>query len=149
MSGTGQPQEKPEDPHATVSPGDGAGGQQEAASTAQDTDASGDAFATRPPVAAHDPAGTEDSPAPAPPTDEDVYATRPGTATPAGQVLASADAADPYATVLPSPETQCSTAQTHSPEWPGSAAVNSGSRFRVLQLHAKGGLGQVSVAHDR
>src|SRR5262249_3618945 len=27
-------------------------------------------------------------------------------------------------------------------------AGNSGVRFRILQLHAKGGLGQVSVAHD-
>src|SRR5262245_31911085 len=149
MSGTEQPQEKPGDPHATVSPGAGGGSQQEAPSTSQDTDASGDAFATCPPVVAHSPAGIEDSGAPAPPPDKDVYATGPGTAAPAGEVPASADAADPYATALPAAETQYSMAQTRFPESPESESVNSGSRFRVLQLHAKGGLGQVSVAHDR
>ena len=52
---------------------------------------------------------------------------------------------DAYATVAPS---------TSGSSVPGSAAssasasLSMGSRFRVLRPHARGGLGQVSVAHD-
>ncbi|MBY0522881.1 MAG: tetratricopeptide repeat protein [Gemmataceae bacterium] len=52
---------------------------------------------------------------------------------------------DPYATKPPAPSSQAAGTPAHSTE---STAHHGGSRFRILQLHAKGGLGQVSVAHD-
>src|SRR5689334_782548 len=72
-----------------------------------------------------------------PATREDPYATRaPGAAPRTGPLPAEPDPG-PYATRLPVPENQSAARR-----------ASSDMRYRALELHARGGLGQVSVAHD-
>jgi serine/threonine protein kinase/Tfp pilus assembly protein PilF len=69
--------------------------------------------------------------------EDDPFVTRPSVAAPQVDPLSSKTAPDPYATRLPAPENQSMALQ-----------ANSNMRFRILKPHAKGGLGQVFVAHD-
>ncbi len=69
--------------------------------------------------------------------DDDPFATCPPDAAPRADTASAKTAPDPYATRPPAPENQ-STAQQ----------ANSNVRFRILKLHAKGGLGEVFVARD-
>jgi tetratricopeptide (TPR) repeat protein/tRNA A-37 threonylcarbamoyl transferase component Bud32 len=72
----------------------------------------------------------------------------PGAAPPADEVPAASAATDPYASQLPVPGNQSTLSDGLASESTESEAANGRMRFRILQLHAKGGLGQVSVAHD-
>src|SRR5439155_12114311 len=59
-----------------------------------------------------------------------------------GHVAVSKAVDDSYATRDPA-------ADPHATREPSvGASTSSGTRFRILRPHAKGGLGQVSVAHD-
>src|SRR5262249_44060764 len=78
---------------------------------------------------------------------EDAFATRAPDATPPSIPRSPAVSADAYATGLPSVGSRSTVASSESGSAPASTG-NTGVRFRVLQLHAKGGLGQVWVAHD-
>jgi eukaryotic-like serine/threonine-protein kinase len=135
---SGIPEEIPSKPHASaVSLPDGNGGQQ---ATSKD-----DPYATCPPVAA-----PQGDPLPAKPaSDGRDDPPAPLAETAVGAPAASA-AVDPYATRLPDPETRSPASQAYSNDANQSAAsaAHLGMRFRILKLHAKGGLGQVSVAHD-
>jgi eukaryotic-like serine/threonine-protein kinase len=135
---SGIPEEITSKPHASaLSLPDGDGGRQ---ATRED-----DPFATFPPVAA-----PQVGPPPAKPTSDGMDdRLAPLAETAVGAPTASADV-DPYATRLPTAENQTTALQAKSNDATGSAAkaAHSGMRFRILKLHAKGGLGQVSVAHD-
>ena len=68
---------------------------------------------------------------------DDPYATWPRVAAPPVDPSPTEPAADLCATLVPDPSNQSK-----------ALPANSAMRFRVLKPHAKGGLGQVSVAHD-
>jgi serine/threonine protein kinase/Tfp pilus assembly protein PilF len=69
--------------------------------------------------------------------EDDPFATCSLVAAPQVNPLSAETAADPYATQLPAPENQGTAFQ-----------ANANLRFRILRPHARGGLGQVLVAHD-
>ncbi|MBL8796780.1 MAG: protein kinase [Planctomycetia bacterium] len=151
MAESAAPADSPSDPNASLSG---------VPSTEAGTDSAADEFATGlpPPRVPTDVAPVRPSrPSPElvnhppelnPVPPADAYATFPPGAPPVSRDAPSSPAAtDPYASQAPGFVDQNTLCEGHA-ESSESSAARGGMRYHVLQLHAKGGLGQVSVAHD-
>ncbi len=81
-------------------------------------------------------------------TDADVQASLSHVPTAPAAPVVSATDIDPYATVAPAPASRTDLAADKPSMLPSGVISSSGHRFHIIRPHAKGGLGEVFVAHD-